>query len=261
MIDAHPNALIAHELDVFARNARGRVTGHLRFSDRKSMFDAILAKSAAQAKAGRGGSRISHEGKAYRVSYAVPRHYQGRFTELRVIGNKRGQSTAEAIRKNPRALEDLRGQAGLPVNLLHVVRNPFDNIATKYAALTEGARWKAPFERYRSILLYFRKAEAVAMVKRAGFDVLDVFLEQLIAQPEPQIRRVCRFLGLEPYDDYVKDCAGILLESPHHSGGERSWTRHELGAIRRWMRRFPWLARYESMEPVCESRGRNADVR
>ena len=56
-------------------------------------------------------------------------------TELnltQVIGDKKGTGTAKAL-SNPKGLQDLQElqeTVMAPVKLIHVIRNPFDNIAT-----------------------------------------------------------------------------------------------------------------------------------
>ena len=54
------------------------------------------------------------------------------FTFTQVIGDKKGTGTARAL-GNPRGLQDLQKlqkTAMVPVKLIHVIRNPFDNIGT-----------------------------------------------------------------------------------------------------------------------------------
>jgi hypothetical protein len=261
LIDAHPNAAVAHELDVFERDQRGRVTGRLRFAEREPMLRAVLDKSTAQAEAGRIGFRMHPDGRSYPVSYAVRNQHQGRFTELRVVGNKRGQTTLEAVRKNPDALAELERLAGVPLRILHVVRNPYDNIATKYAALTAGGGWKTPVNRLRSIHLYFRKARTVALIKAAGLPVHDVFLEDLIARPHAELARICGFLELPAHHDYLQDCASVVLPRPNRSAAERRWAAWELALIGKLMRQYPWLERYAEAAPAGGARKANRRTR
>ncbi|MHC4414427.1 MAG: sulfotransferase [Planctomycetota bacterium] len=237
LMDAHRNVLIAHELDVFGRLEGGGCTGGLRYDNRIEMFDAVTRKSRAQAEAGRAGSRIRSDGSEYRVSYEVPGQYQGRFTMLRVLGNKRGQVTAKAIAVNRDVLRLLQEQAELPVKLIHVVRNPFDNIATM-----------TPIHKERSIRAYFSRAEQVAKVKADGWDLLDIYLEDLIDEPETELRRICAFLEVEPLEDYLRACAGIVMKTPNETRVQRDWTRSEIKAVRKRIAHCPWLDRYALTE-------------
>ena len=51
-------------------------------------------------------------------------------TNITVIGDKTGHRTIELLKTNPENLEVLKNMVGIPVKWIHVVRNPYDNIAT-----------------------------------------------------------------------------------------------------------------------------------
>ena len=52
---------------------------------------------------------------------------------LQVIGDKKGTSTCALLRKADdfQVLEEMQGVLQIPLKFIHVIRNPFDNIATK----------------------------------------------------------------------------------------------------------------------------------
>ena len=55
-------------------------------------------------------------------------HVQKR--EIKVIGDKTGHRTVLTLNKNPQRLGMIKSQVGVPIKWIHVVRNPFDNLAT-----------------------------------------------------------------------------------------------------------------------------------
>ena len=115
LLDAHPSMVIAHELNLL-RYVR------LGFS-RQQLFHLMVNTSTAfQA---RGGWWSGYSAK-------VLGQWQGRWRELRVIGDKKGFSTCWELRHDPELLDKLRRIAASPVRLIHVIRNPFDNISTMY---------------------------------------------------------------------------------------------------------------------------------
>ena len=62
--------------------------------------------------------------------YSLPGLDQGRFTRLRVIGDKHAGRAARRLRDEPELLDRLRAVADVPIRVLHITRNPFDNIAS-----------------------------------------------------------------------------------------------------------------------------------
>ena len=115
LLDAHPNIVVAHELDVLK---------YVQVGFRKhQIFHLLLENSKAHAQCGR---------KATGYTYEVRDQWQGRYATLRVIGDKKGGKSSLRLRENPDLLNKLRNTIGLPLKVFHVVRNPYDNIATKY---------------------------------------------------------------------------------------------------------------------------------
>ena len=115
LLDAHPNVVLAHELDVLK---------YLQAGFRKhQIFHLLLENSKASAKG---------ERKATGYLYEVQDQWQGRYTTLRVIGDKKAGMSSLRLQENPKLLDELRTTIGLPLKVFHIVRNPYDNITTKY---------------------------------------------------------------------------------------------------------------------------------
>ena len=111
LLNAHPEMVIAHELDALAHVQAGFSRGQI--------FALLLDRDCAYNEAGR-----SSQG----YTYDVPGQWQGRFEKLRVIGDKKGGRSSMRLRANPDLLGQVRRVIGLPMRIIHEVRNPFDNI-------------------------------------------------------------------------------------------------------------------------------------
>lgn len=243
LVDAHRHAVIAHEVDVFAvPRARGGTVG-LRFADRGTLFDALLVGASRHHDRGHVGHRIRPDGSSYEVSYAVPNQHQGRYDTLRVLGNKQGQSTATALQRRPDALELLHEQVRVPLRLIHVIRNPFDNIATLSSV-----------HGHRSAVRYFDRCAGADVAKASRWPVLDVYLEQFIASPQRELARICDFLDLDAPPDYLDDCASIVMDQPSESRTTRVWTEGDVRFIRRRMAQHDWLEPYADTEVPVHGR-------
>jgi hypothetical protein len=231
-VDAHPEAVLAHELDMLKYV-------HARFG-RAALCHLALANSRAFTENGRTWSGYS---------YAVPGQWQGRFETVRVIGDKHGESTTIRLMLTPNTLPRLARAMRARVRLVHVIRNPYDNIATIEKNI-DRITWELIGRRHASTLdaavaYYFALCGAVALAKeRLGDDILDVRHEALVAAPEAELGRVCRFLELEPSAEYLRACAGIVFESPRKTRHDTRWDSRSLDAVARAMERYSFLEGY-----------------
>ena len=222
LLDAHPDMIIAHELDTLQYVAAGL--------SREQLFYLLLDNS----------HRFTEQGRVWEeYSYEVKDQWQGRFRTLRVIGDKKGGLSSVRLRRNPTLLDDLRRRVGTRLKLIHVVRNPFDNISTslrkKDAPTLEGA-----------IDMYFSMAQVVLQVQRQmpREDFMEVRHETFLEDPAGGLRDLCRFLGQDAPEDYVRDCAAIVKTSPHQSRHDAPWTPQLIELVRREMQKFPFLDGY-----------------
>lgn len=240
LIDAHPNAIVSHHGRLFGTK---EMTGVLALPDREKLFRSLVSQSMAQAVA-RSGQRRTREGGRERYSYAVPGQWQGRFNELRVLGTQHAHDISSVLDANPAALDELAAVIGTPLRLISVVRNPWDHVESMGRGV---GRERA--DTRRSILdHYILRSRMIQRAKDAGYDVIDVSLEELISDPHTELRRICEFLEVEPHADYLEACAGLVFDSPNETHRDHDWTGEELEGITAAIDEFPWLERYRSVE-------------
>jgi hypothetical protein len=167
--------------------------------------------------------------------YAVPGQWQGRYRQLKVIGDKKGAGTTSQLNKHRDLLRVLSGRLGKPLRVIHVYRNPYDNIAT--IARRRRDSIDAATNRY------FRAAESVRMAKALLDDgaVFDLKQELLIEAPRDMLARLCPFLSVPAPDDYLEACSEILYPSPHRSRDAATWTAQQIAQVRERMAAYPWL--------------------
>lgn len=224
LLDAHPNVIVAHELDVFKYVQAG-------FS-RYQIFQLLLENSNAHAKRGR---------KATGYIYEVQGQWQGRCTALHVIGDKKGGGSSLRLHENPGLLNKLRKRIGLPLKVFHVVRNPYDNIATKYRK-----RRRGPANLQDVIEEHFSQCQAVLDTKKKlnETEFLEIRHEEMIADPVRWLRLMCKFLGVDCPADYENQCAQIVFQSPRKSRNDINWTLEDLEMVRKKMQSFSFLSGY-----------------
>ncbi len=220
LLDAHPNAIIADELDAlrFVQAGFGR----------NQIFYLMLRNSRLAAAGGR-------ERTGY--YYRVPGQWQGRFERLRVIGDKMGGVTERRFRHDPSLLESLPRLFGVKTRFIHVLRNPYDVICTLYR------RQRTPLRSAAEV--FFALCEAVAHIKkRVPQDVFDLRHEIFIEDPKKSLRDLCAFLGLDGTEEYYDACASIVYRSPHESRYDIVWPSDLLTRIATRMKDFDFLEGY-----------------
>jgi hypothetical protein len=156
-----------------------------------------------------------------------------------VIGDKRGSGTSRALEKEPFLLQRLRRLVRVPVKTIQIVRNPFDNIATQFRRLKRGtldAVIDTHLRRNRFLVEFRRKVPEA--------DYLLVRHEEIIENPSKRLAEMCRFLGLDPAPDYLRDCAGIVYKSPHQSRRKVEWTSEQIRKVQAGIREMDFLNGY-----------------
>ena len=230
LLDAHPEAIVAHEQDAlrYLRAGFGKV----------QLFHLLLENSRRYAEAGR-------DWNVY--SYRVPGQWQGRFRKLRVIGDKKGALSTLRLDRNPGLQNKLRKTVGVPVRYVHVVRNPYDNISTM---LRDGVfDWRSGGrgrDLKRNIEDYFSLCEAMRRFKERTdpSELFEVRHEEIVEDPERALRGLCAFLNLEAPEDYLKDCAAMVFRAPSKSRHKVEWSARDVEYVRGRAEEFGFLRGY-----------------
>jgi len=221
LLDAHQDAVIAHELDALFYVERG--------ISRNQLYALLLKRDRWFIENGCSWSGFS---------YRVPNQHQGSLGKLRVIGDKKGGVSATRLRKNPNLLTELRGIVRVPLRIFHILRNPFDNISTMCR------RNEKPLE--HNIDLYFNMAETngKAIASFEPSELMVIRHEDFISRPRPYLRRMVEFIGLTAEERYVEDCAGIVIEKQSRSRDKMEWPAEAIKKVQARMRQHSFLDGY-----------------
>jgi hypothetical protein len=223
LLDAHPRALIAHELDALKYVASG--------FDRRRLFALLVRQEHARAATG----HLSSAGYAY----SIPDQWQGRYERLEVIGDKKGGRSTARLRADIGLLDRLSRTVGVDVHVVQVVRNPFDVIAT----MQRRAPKRAPTD---VVELFFDLAETVDVVRHrvdpSRFH--EIHLDDLIASPARTLSGLCHSLDLSAPNDYLDACSGIVFDQPRRTRDQATWTPELLARVATRAIDHSWLVRY-----------------
>ena len=251
MLDAHPNIIVAHEYFLFKQ-----LSQNPELSNRKLLYNELYRNSYMNAK---GGWRTSNQTqKGYSIS--VGGLWQGRFTSLKVIGDKCGGDSTRFYSHSRGQFKKvywmLKANVKVPIKILQIVRNPFDMIATVTLYRGSGKQdvkvnttSKHKYTNFhvlngatRSILDIARAI--VRMISDVGLSPLEIHCEDLIADPAKTILEICRFLDVECSADYLQMCVDKTFKNVSESRHLVQWDPQTLPRLMKQIKRFPFFKRY-----------------
>ncbi len=224
LLSAHPDIVISHELDAlrYVRLGFGR----------DQLFRLILEKDA---------QFTSRHRRSSGYQYVVPEEWQGRIQNLRVIGDKKAANSSKRLSRDPALFGRLQKTVGVPVRIIQVTRNPYDNIST--LARKNGDNLEQAIDRY------FRYCSRIERIREvAGENIWHVRQEDLIADPHGSLRDTCVFLGVEARDEYLRNCAQIIFPSPRRTRSQAPWRDELIDRVRQEVEKYPTLRGYSFQE-------------
>jgi hypothetical protein len=227
LLDAHRQIAISDEFDALRYLEAGFSRDQLLYGSVE-----IARRQAAnlRRKQGRGG-------KTY--SYHVPDGWQGRADDLRVVGDSRAGWTTRRLAADPALLDRLQQRmAPSEVRFVHVVRNPYDNIATM---MLRGERsFDSAFEQYAA------NCQSIGpLTQRIGAErVMTVRHEALIADPRSTLAALCSFLDVEVDEAFLAAASSRVYRSPARSRSEIDWRPEDDRRVAELIGRFGFLTGY-----------------
>jgi hypothetical protein len=236
LLNAHPEVLIAHELD-----AMGYFEHRFR---RTQVYGLLLERDEVFAGLGRRWTGYD---------YVVPGQFQGRWTRLRVIGDKRGRGSTFRLGRKPALLARVRRTVGVPIRAIHITRNPYDNIATmaRYAAAEHrgvavkdvpvAARFvKGSIDRYTELCGWM----AAARARFGPGELYETAYERFVERPAEVLGELCRFVEVEPEPSYIEASAGIVWPEVRRKRDTVGWTDEDRRRVEELIATYPLLQGY-----------------
>ena len=227
LLDAHPNAIIADEVDVLQYVNAG--------FEREQIFHILLERSQRQAN--KGHVKAGRDQKQY--SYYVPGAWQGRYERLLVLGNRKAGITTQRLGSDPRALEHLQRLLGnIRLKLILSVRNPYDTISTMN--IRSGRDLES------GVSQYFANCATIRGLKDnvGPGNLLALRHEDLLRYPERHLREMCQFLELPAPENYVRACSAILYQSPAASRKKVAWSPELIQKVHAQIEQYSFLEGY-----------------
>ncbi|PFX14550.1 hypothetical protein AWC38_SpisGene21281 [Stylophora pistillata] len=270
ILDAHPEIIIPHEFNLLQMWSRYNLPTFRRknllryklFFDlhRTSMEQAMFGIRASQ-------NRTVLNGE-FTYLYNVPKLWQGGYkNRIKVIGDKKGGKTSELLSHDPSRMKQLEGIAklvGVPMKFIHIVRNPFDNIATmvlrrlgeRNNVREEGVKVNGSHILENWIGAYFKLVEANQRVReRFGDAVIDIPGHETVLRPKETLQKLCDHLGVTCSVHYVEKCSRILYGTPSVTRDKIVWTKEQKQRVTELMKKYSFLKDFSFDDYLTASSG------
>lgn len=186
------------------------------------------------------GAILRKEERFGRTGYdfSVLGQWQGRVRTLRVIGAKKGPRSIHRLQRDPLLLERARIELGPDLRVIHVVRNPFDNISTMSRRLAISL--EAATEQYLTLCGELGQVRS----KLGESELYTLRHESFVGDPARHLSDLCAWLGVGASDDYLLDAAKVVFDAPSRTRSEADWTPEVVSRVEGEIAQFDFLGGY-----------------
>lgn len=257
-LDAHPDAIVAHEFNLLVKLMQPDILRY--FGNRTVLFDSLYQNSFRQSVLGWRSPGQTLDKKGYTLKINSSDSWQGKFRRLNVIGDKSGGLTTHSYRDSPtsfiRTFKELTKIVQVPIKFLHVVRNPYDIIATKLLYRLSERKGKRgnfsaerPISDVRQIMQAVKSLEAEVKAVQESINklkllTLEVHNVDFILHTRNTMMSVCVFLGLECTEKYLQLCDEATYNQPSKSRDSVVWTDTTQWHVDQLIQDYPFFNRY-----------------
>ena len=252
LMDSHPHVVISHEEDLFSRIAKGSLA-----PTKPEIFNAIWRNTRVTIINGKRAEKCDQKG----YTLFVDGLYQGTYSGyINVIGDKKASVTTRLLRRKPdkwRSVFNTLNSLTDNLKVIHVIRNPYDNIATMilytFNSKSGVGDAKQSNQTYdvdshtiaEQIKLYFLQYEAVIDARKTyEFDLIQIHGKDLISDPKGTLLKLCNDLGLACSDNYLEICSNKVFKTESRTRHKIKWTNNQLRMIQNNIERFSSLRDY-----------------
>ena len=254
LMDSHPHMVISHEFDLFTKLSDKSLT-----PNKSAIFNALWKNTKQTITSGCREKSTNDKG----YTLFIDGLYQGRYVDhIDVIGDKKGGTTADLLAYHDQSWVqsfNILKSLNLPMKVVHVLRNPYDNIATiiLYIALLGTKQQFGDFKKLnrtlkvRSILVdnqigyYFAMHKAILDAKTTyNLDMIEIHSKDFISDPKGILSKICSSLGVICYDDYLEICNNKVYKYESRTRHLLEWTEKQLERIQKNIDKYADLKQY-----------------
>ena len=270
-MDAHPHMVIAHEFMLFQQLSSKPTL----LSSKADLFNALYSQSVYDSRSG--WRNKGSDWKNYTLD--IESSWQGRYDSyISVIGDKSGGTTSVVYAHSPgefkKHYRQLEWTIGVPVKIIHCVRNPYDMVAT--STLYEVGRRTPNITQEKYVSSFKHKMSKLQgeEFKRARFNdermlegrisrledeskavveitdlvgpssILEIHNVELVRDPGSILTKICAFLEVGCPPDYLRACGAKVFKSVYKSRELVVWPQRLQYAVQKMIDTYSFFHRY-----------------
>lgn len=169
--------------------------------------------------------------------------------EITVVGDKTGHRTTVMLGDIPQRLGIVKEHYAIPFKWIHVVRNPYDNLAT-WARLNHiNKKKKDPTSTIRKhlddVIQKYRLLNATIERLRRSEDVLTVNHEYIITRMHNTLEEICNFLEISFDPEWRDNVRNTVWNKPRVTRNQVKWSTPQRLAVEKLIDQYEWLNGYD----------------
>lgn len=220
VLNHHPNVLISNEMNIILK----------RKYDRRKIITKIRKNA------------INNPIKWHSINYnfkGVNVDYNKNKSLIHVLGDKQANRTTIEEYRNDAIIWEFYNK--IPeLKFIHVIRNPFDIITTKY--LKNKKKYKKNIS--NTVREFFDLTKTVHRVKK-NFLVYDIHLEDLINDHKGETKKLLDWVELRYNAKILNDCTHFLLNKKSVTRDKHVWTDGQKAKVKNFITGYDWFKDYE----------------
>ncbi len=262
LLTAHCNMVVASEPNNYKENLYSEVPpmaliNYILYVDKMRFEEAENARSTEKPQETSISDNTIKRTYNKRERYMfVPNQWQACCESLRVIGIKNSSVLARHLSE-----EDIYEKFKLKLHKLGIhrlkfiftVRNPYDMISTdivhragnpKMASFTEEQKHSLITKKVKN--QFVKRCEIAKKIFKLTRDK-DIFInrhEDMVASPIDQLSKLCDFLKVPAFPDYLNDCASVVHKKSNKSRHELDWSGQQKEEVAKLIDKYHFLSGY-----------------
>ena len=220
ILNSHPNVLISHEIGIIKKG----------YNSEKLIIDNIISHTK---KKSLNYKSINKDIKNKDIN--IPKK------EIFLYGDKHSDQNTLSIAKNIELFNQFKSNV-YNLKLINVVRNPYDNITTKYL------RKQSMFDKKKGFIGAIKQYNIeMNTVKLLSLNnpLFNIRLENLILNPIENISKMFDFFSLDYNMEMIEKITNIILKKPSISRNKINWKQNQIDMVKNIIDKYEWLNGYE----------------
>jgi hypothetical protein len=164
--------------------------------------------------------------------------------EIKVIGDKTGHRTVLTLSKNPQRLGEVKANIGMPIKWIHVVRNPFDTLAT-WTKIEYERKKSVPNQELNMVIEKYKLLNKTIERLKRSEDVLTVRHEYVITRMHNTLEEICDFLEISFDPQWRDNVRNTVWNKPRITRRDIPWTSKQKGIVHDIIDQYDWFKGYD----------------